>query len=157
MVDHNATQAAIRAGYSEHTAYSIGHELLKQPEVINEITRLTREFNERYEAERDDVIERLTMIALGDFRGLFREDGVTFKLPHELDPVTASLIVGFEAKVQKVPGGGPDEIERIVKYKLTDRLASVKALGEHFNIFKEHEKAGAGELHLHFDAEDRNA
>ncbi len=33
VVDHNATQAAIRAGYSEKTAYSIGHENLKKPEI----------------------------------------------------------------------------------------------------------------------------
>ena len=33
--DCNATQAAIRAGYSEKTAYSIGQELLKKPEIQN--------------------------------------------------------------------------------------------------------------------------
>ncbi len=33
VVDHNATQAAIRAGYSPKTAYSIGHENLKKPEI----------------------------------------------------------------------------------------------------------------------------
>lgn len=35
LIDLNATQAAIRAGYSEKTAYSIGHELLKKPEVAS--------------------------------------------------------------------------------------------------------------------------
>jgi phage terminase small subunit len=33
MVDFNATQAAIRAGYSEKTAYSIGQENLNKPEI----------------------------------------------------------------------------------------------------------------------------
>ncbi len=33
LVDHNATQAAKRAGYSEKTAYSIGSENLKKPEI----------------------------------------------------------------------------------------------------------------------------
>jgi len=33
LVDLNATQAAVRAGYSEKTAYSVGHENLKKPEV----------------------------------------------------------------------------------------------------------------------------
>ena len=32
-IDLNATQAAIRAGYSEKTAYSIGQENLKKPEI----------------------------------------------------------------------------------------------------------------------------
>lgn len=33
LIDLNATQAAIRAGYSEKTAYSVGHENLKKPEI----------------------------------------------------------------------------------------------------------------------------
>ncbi len=33
LVDLNATQAAIRSGYSEKTAYSVGHENLKKPEI----------------------------------------------------------------------------------------------------------------------------
>lgn len=34
MKDLNATQAAIRAGYSEKTAYSVGHENLRKPEIL---------------------------------------------------------------------------------------------------------------------------
>jgi len=37
LVDTNATQAAIRAGYSERTAYSIGQENLKKPEIKQKI------------------------------------------------------------------------------------------------------------------------
>ena len=33
LIDLNATQAALRAGYSEKTAYSIGNENLKKPEI----------------------------------------------------------------------------------------------------------------------------
>ena len=33
LIDLNATQAAIRASYSEKTAYSVGHENLKKPEI----------------------------------------------------------------------------------------------------------------------------
>ena len=36
-VDFNATQAAIRAGYSERTAYSIGQENLNKPEIADAI------------------------------------------------------------------------------------------------------------------------
>ena len=32
LIDLNATKAAIRSGYSEKTAYSVGHENLKKPE-----------------------------------------------------------------------------------------------------------------------------
>jgi phage terminase small subunit len=33
VVDFNATQAAIRAGYSERSAYNIGYQTLHHPEV----------------------------------------------------------------------------------------------------------------------------
>jgi len=39
LKDFNATQAALRAGYSERTAYAIGHENLKKPEIFEEIQR----------------------------------------------------------------------------------------------------------------------
>ena len=44
LIDQNATQAAARAGYSKKTAYSIGNELLKKPEI--------QAFLEKYRAER---------------------------------------------------------------------------------------------------------
>lgn len=37
LIDFNATQAAIRAGYSENTAYSIGNENLSKPDIKNAI------------------------------------------------------------------------------------------------------------------------
>lgn len=40
VIDHNATQAAIRAGYSKTSAYSQGHDLLKHPEVSALIAKL---------------------------------------------------------------------------------------------------------------------
>jgi len=36
LKDFNATQAAMRAGYSKKTAYSIGQENLKKPEIQND-------------------------------------------------------------------------------------------------------------------------
>lgn len=39
LTDLNATQAAIRAGYSEKTAYSIGAENLKKPEIAAAIAK----------------------------------------------------------------------------------------------------------------------
>ena len=41
--DPNATQAAIQAGYSEKTSYSIGQENLKKPEIVEYIQELQAE------------------------------------------------------------------------------------------------------------------
>ncbi len=42
LIDLNATKAAIRAGYSEKTAYSIGQENLNKPDIAEAIDRLGR-------------------------------------------------------------------------------------------------------------------
>lgn len=61
VIDCNATQAAIRAGYSPKTAYSIGQENLKKPEVMKAITEKQKKVSEKTEydalAWRKDMLE----------------------------------------------------------------------------------------------------
>ena len=57
--DYNATQAAIRAGYSAKTAYQIGHNLLKKVEVQEKIAE---RLNEK-KLSTDEILTRLADIA----------------------------------------------------------------------------------------------
>ena len=59
LVDLNATQAAIRAGYSEKTAYSIGVENLRKPEIKKAIEKAQNERSERVLVTQEDVIRGL--------------------------------------------------------------------------------------------------
>ena len=59
LVDLNATQAAIRAGYSEQTAYTIGQRLLKKVEVQEAIQQAQNKRSERTQITQDEVIRRL--------------------------------------------------------------------------------------------------
>lgn len=59
LVDLNATQAAIRAGYSERTAYSIGEENLKKPEIKRAIEEAQLNRSSRVQITQDDVIRML--------------------------------------------------------------------------------------------------
>ncbi len=63
-VDHNATQAAIRAGYSQKTAYSQGQRLLKHVEIRKAITRLDTETSNRLQLTHQLVLEGLHGIAV---------------------------------------------------------------------------------------------
>ncbi len=56
LVDLNATQAAIRAGYSEKTAGQIGDENLKKPKIANLIQKAMDERVERVEINADEVL-----------------------------------------------------------------------------------------------------
>lgn len=70
MVDLNATQAAIRAGYSPDTAYSIGHENLKKPEIQAAIAAARRAQQERTAITADMVLQEIANVALADARDL---------------------------------------------------------------------------------------
>ncbi|MFC2558550.1 MAG: terminase small subunit [Haemophilus seminalis] len=59
LIDLNATQAAIRAGYSERTAYSIGEENLKKPEIKRAIDEAQLNRSNRVQITQDDVIRML--------------------------------------------------------------------------------------------------
>lgn len=59
LIDLNATQAAIRAGYSEKTAGRTAHENLKKPEIAQAIQEAQTERAERLELTQDDVVRGL--------------------------------------------------------------------------------------------------
>lgn len=66
LIDCNATQAAIRAGYSEKTAYSTGQRMLKNVEVKNYIDeQLSLMHNERI-ADATEVMMYLTSVLRGE-------------------------------------------------------------------------------------------
>ena len=65
LIDTNATQAAIRAGYSEKTAYSIGQRLLKEVEVKTYIDERLAEIQSDCIADATEVIQYLTSVLRG--------------------------------------------------------------------------------------------
>ncbi len=66
LVDLNATQAAIRAGYSEKTAYSIGNENLNKPELKAYIDEKLEQIRSEKTADAREVIEYLTAVMRGE-------------------------------------------------------------------------------------------
>ena len=75
LVDLNATQAAIRAGYSEQTARSIGYENLTKPDIQQAIDEARGKQQQRTEITADRVLEEYAKIAFFDPRKLFTADG----------------------------------------------------------------------------------
>lgn len=59
LIDLNATQAAIRAGYSKRSARQIAQENLSKPDIQKEIEKLMTEREKRTEHNGDEVIRRL--------------------------------------------------------------------------------------------------
>lgn len=66
LIDCNATQAAIRAGYSSKSAYSIGMENLKKPEIKTYIDEQLKKLHDAKIADADEVIKYLTSVMRGE-------------------------------------------------------------------------------------------
>lgn len=66
LIDCNATQAAIRAGYSPKTAYSIGEENLKKPELKTYIDERLEQLHSEKIADAQEVLEYLTSVMRGE-------------------------------------------------------------------------------------------
>lgn len=91
LIDMNATQAAIRAGYSEKTARAIGSENLTKPDIAAAVAAAQAETSERIQVTVDDIVGGLKREAenydddashaarvsawahLGKWRGMFAE------------------------------------------------------------------------------------
>lgn len=135
LVDLNATQAAIRAGYSQDTAGSIGWENLQKPEIQEAVTSALELRSERTEITADRVLRELARIAFFDPRNLFDHNG-KIKPVHEWDDDTAAVLAGIEA-VEKFAGRGDDRelIGYLKKAKVWDKKGALELLGKHLALF----------------------
>lgn len=99
-MDLNATQAAIRAGYSEKTAASTAARLLRNVKVQKYIAQLQAERGRRLQVTQDDVIKEISDIALLPLD----DDNVLSGIVKVKDKVKALELLGrhFGAFVDKV-------------------------------------------------------
>lgn len=100
LVDLNGTKAAIRAGYSKKTAYSIGSENLRKPEVKEEIAKAQLNRELRTEITQDRILTELARICFFDIRTLYNPDS-TLKRPYDLSDDAAAVVARLQTvKIQ---------------------------------------------------------
>ena len=75
IVDFNATQAAIRAGYSKKTARQQGSRLLTNVDIQKKLRELIKQQEARTQVEADKVIQEAARIALADIGPAFNDNG----------------------------------------------------------------------------------
>ncbi len=133
--DLNATQAAIRAGYSEKTAASQGQRLLKDVEVRAAIDVALATRIEKVQVDAVYVLNRLFEMAEADRADLYDDDGA-LKPIHEWPAVwRKGLVNGIEVE-ELFEGVGRDRkhIGRIKKIKTDSGLAILNLLGKHVQV-----------------------
>jgi len=135
LIDLNATQAAIRAGYSEATASDIGRELLRKTTVAEAIQKAMEKRTERTKINADYVLNRLVEIDQLDIIDIVQGDG-KLKPIQEWPKVWRQSITGID--VQELTSG---DIESLVKkIKWPDKLKNLELLGKHTAISAFNEK-----------------
>ena len=131
LIDLNATQAAIRAGYSKKTSYSIGQENLNKPEIQGAVQEAMEKRSKRTEITQEMVVQELARIAFLDIRQAFDENGNLLSIPNMPEDV-ARAVGGMD--ITHI-GNGDNEDTILSKVKLIDKKGALELLGRHMKMF----------------------
>jgi len=129
LVDLNATQAAIRAGYKSDTAGAIGAENLKKPLIRAHIDAAMAERSRRTGINQDRVLRELARIAFVQAPKLINLDDATLKD----DATEDDAAVIQSVKVKSIPTSDGMGVEREIR--LADKLKALELLGKHIGMF----------------------
>ena len=145
LIDLNATQAAIRAGYSAKTAYSIGEENLSKPEIATAIQSAMDKRAGKLEITAERVLAEIAKLAFFDPRKLFDDDGKPIHVSR-LDDDTAAAVAGLDVVTT---GNQEVGLADVLKIKLADKGQNLERLGRHLKLFtdkKEVEVTGIADI-----------
>lgn len=128
----NATQAAIKAGYSAKTAESQACRLLRNVKVAEEIGARAEKVLAKREITAERVLDEIAKMAFFDPRKLFRADGALVPIA-ELDEECAAAIAGVDVK--ELFGAEGAFRGLLKKIKLADKGANLERLGRYLKLF----------------------
>ncbi|MCW5001059.1 terminase small subunit [Enterobacter roggenkampii] len=134
LKDLNATQAAIRAGYSEKTAKEVGYENLTKPHVLELVAELKAQRVEQTGIDAAYVLRRLTEIDQMDVLDILLANG-ELKPIKDWPKVWRTTLSGMDV----VEMTSADSAALLKKIKWPDKVKNLELLGKHVNVqaFKE--------------------
>lgn len=135
VVDCNATQAAIRAGYAKNSADVQGARLLGHARARDFIAQLQSKVSKKLEISADFVLGEFLKLASVDVSKAYGPDGKLLPL-HEIPEDIRKSIAGIET----IHIGDGDGV--VHKLKFWDKTKALTALGQHLKLFTEAQTAG---------------
>jgi phage terminase small subunit len=127
-IDHNATQAAIRAGYSSRSAHTEGSRLLKNAEVRAQLGLAELSAAERANVSTFRVLDELRRIATVDIGQAFDAEG-NLKPLKDIPPDVRRAIAAIEVEEETEKRG------TIRKVKFWDKPKALELIGRHLAMF----------------------
>jgi len=131
LIDLNATQAAIRAGYSTTSACVIGSENLAKPNVRASVDRALAERSRRTGINADRILRELACIGFVNVGKAVNTKDATLKNDASEDDTAA--IASVKVKTTYTDAG--ETVEREIRFH--DKNKSLELLGKHLNMFKD--------------------
>lgn len=142
LIDLNATQAAIRAGYSPATAKEIGCENLTKPNISEAISKAMAERSRRTGINQDRVLQELARIGFAKITDVVDPD--TAKIRPDASEDDLACIQSIKIK--------PNEFGTEREVKLYDKKSALVDLGKHLGLFKDKmELTGDMDLNITID------
>ncbi|CDG19988.1 putative Terminase small subunit (G1P) [Xenorhabdus poinarii G6] len=129
LVDLNATQAAIRAGYSESTAAAQASRLLINVNIQSRLAELKSERNETVGINAAYVLKRLVEIDQMDVLDILT-DGGELKAVRDWPKVWRTTLSGMEV----LEVGSQDTAGLLKKIKWPDKVKNLELLGKHISV-----------------------
>lgn len=130
LIDLNATQAAIRAGYSHRNAGKIGHQLLEKSRIQAEISKKMAERSRRTGVNQDRVVQELAKVAFVNIANIVDEHG---RIRPDATPEDLSCIESIKYKESDNANGG--SVEREIK--IASKLKALELLGKHLGMWSD--------------------
>jgi len=128
LIDFNATRAAKAAGYSDKTAYSIGHELLKKPEIQTMLADRISARCERLEITSDRILQEIAKCAFSNMKDYvaWGPSGLKIRPADEVSEIQSAAIAEFSETTSQFGGS--------LKFKLYPKLQALELLGRHKDL-----------------------
>ncbi len=135
LIDLNATQAAIRAGYSVKNADKIGSELLGKTGVQKAVSEAIAERSRRTGVNQDRVVRELARIAFSNFSDIVDPD--TARIREDATEDDLACIQSIKIK--------PNEFGTEREVRLFDKRAALVDLGKHLGMWNKDTGGEPGE------------
>src|SRR5438105_10826456 len=145
LIDSNATQAAIRAGYSAKTANKVGPRLLVNVGIAAALATKQTTQLAKLEITAERVLEELARIAFFKATDFFDADGNVLPVT-QLSADAAACIASLDIILANIDAGDGKR-DRMHRIKLADKLRALELLAKRFGLVKEQvEVTGLHEL-----------
>ena len=135
LIDLNATQAAIRCGYSAKTARQQASELLTKPDIEAAVSAGKAKQLQHTDLTAARVLEELRRIGFANRKALFDATG-NLKPITELTDEEAAQIKSFEVIIKNAQAGD-GHTDRVHKIQTEDKPKSLEMLAKLFGLLKE--------------------